>query len=149
MGQRILATQTNEVNPLAHVGHAPEVVAPGAVDARERDHALGIDHRLLAHSRDERRAALRLLLPDVRPIRTIENGLPPLDQLAVLLLDHGGVARQRPADLEVLSFDDALRARDFPPDDAALDRRVGQRRDVAGRNQAHGSRSARAGRPRG
>ncbi len=136
VGQRILAAQAHEVNAFPHVGTAPEVVAPGAVDAGERDHALGIDHGLLAHGRDERRAPLRLLLPHVRQIRTRENRLPPLDQPPVLLLDHGGVARQRPANLEVLSVDDALRARDFSRDHAALDRRVGQRRDVSGRNQA-------------
>ena len=42
--------------------------------------------------------------------------MPPLHELPVLFLDDRGVARQRPANLEVLTFDDALRARDFAPD---------------------------------
>ena len=53
----------------------------------------------------------------------------------MLLLDHGGVARERPADLEVLALDDALRARDLAPDDRALDGRIGLRPEEARRDQ--------------
>ena len=65
-----------------------------------------------------------------------EHGAPPLEQPAMLLLDDGGVARERPADLEVLPFDDALRPRDLAADDRVLDRRVGRGGTQAGRNQA-------------
>ena len=56
------------MNPLAQIGAEREVIAPGAVDQASMTDALGVDHGLLARSRDERCAALRLLLPDVRQI---------------------------------------------------------------------------------
>ena len=53
----------------------------------------------------------------------------------MLLLDDRGVPRERPANLEVLAFDDALRARDFTPHDRALDWRIRRLRKESRRNQ--------------
>ena len=41
-----------------------------------------------------------------------------------MILEHGGVARQRAADLQVLPLDDPLRARHFGDDDRLGDRLV-------------------------
>ena len=147
--QRILTTQPNEVDPLAKIRAQRQMVPPRAVDAGERDRPLGVEDGPLACRRDERRAAFGRALPDVQDVFTGQNRAPPFDELAMLLLDHGGVARERPPNLEVLPLDDALRARDFTPDDRALDGDVGLLGKVSRRNQTAGCRSARAGRPRG
>ena len=136
MRQRILTAQPHEVDALAQIRAQTEVVPPRAVDAGERDRPLGVDDRTLARRRGERGAALGASSQMSGASSPAQNRLPPLDELAMLLLDDGGVARERPANLEVLPLDDALRARDLAPDDRIVDRVVGLLGKEPRRNQA-------------
>ena len=73
------------------------------------------DDRGFSHGRDQRLSALGCGLPDIRLGVATQHRAPPLHELPVLLLDDRGVARQRPANLEVLTFDDsAARATSRP-----------------------------------
>ena len=69
------------MDALAQSAQQRQMVAPGAVDAGERHHPLGIGDGLLARRRHERRAALGRPLPDVRDVLARQNRLPPLDEL--------------------------------------------------------------------
>ena len=136
MRERVLTAQSHEMDALAQIRAVPEVVPPRAVDAGERHRPLGVDDSALAGRLYERGTAIRRELPDVRSVVAAQNRLPPLDELAVLLLDDGGVARQRPANLEVLPFDDPLRAGNLASDDRTVDRLVGLPGKEPRRNQA-------------
>ena len=98
----------------------------------ERHRPLGVD-AACSPTASTSAAGVRCELPDVRIVVTAQDRLPPLDEQAVLLLDDGGIARQRLSNLEVLPFDDALRTGDLAKDDGVLDRLVATfRREAAG-----------------
>src|SRR5260221_3754841 len=119
--QRILAAEADEVDPFAEVGHEGQVVAPGAVDVRERHDDLGPTHGVRAGRADERFVAFALVAPDVRLLLAPEERLPSPVNEPPVVLHRLRVSPQRPADLPVLALDDALGTRDLAPDDGAVD----------------------------
>ena len=111
------------MDTLANIRTERQMIAPRPVDASERDRALCVDDGALAHHGYERSALFRGSLPDARCILPCQDRVASLDDQIVLLLDNRGIPGERPANLEVLTLDDPLRARDLTLDDRAVDGR--------------------------
>src|SRR5207244_1043916 len=78
-------------------------------------------HGVRAGGADERFVAFALVAPDVRLFLAEEERLPPSMNEPPVVLHRRRVAPERPADLQVLAFDDALGTGDLAPDDGAVD----------------------------
>ena len=109
------------MNALAQVGGERQVIAPRAIDLEQHHRPLGAADGLLADLADQRAPALGRPLPDLEHLVAVQERLPGVHDLASLLLDDRRVAPQRLANLEVLPFDDALRAGDLAAQHGMVD----------------------------
>lgn len=98
MRERVSATEAHQVDAFPEVFAEREMFTPAPVHASE-------------HLDSVRRVSLQQLLSSLAKRR-------------VLVIDHCRVAVQRASNLAVLSFRNALSARDLSPDDGMIDRRV-------------------------
>ena len=133
--QRVLIAQPHEVNALPQIGAVSEVVRPGAVRVKQRHLQLGPTDRRLADGVDQRRAAVGLAAPDLRRPAPMQEILPMVEHPSTLLLHDRGIAFEGTADLEVLTFDDALGPRDLAADNRVIERRRLPRRHEARRHE--------------
>ncbi len=97
------------------------MIPPLAIDVEERDELFRrANHRFPCHSY-QRVVALRESTPDVRSFLACEQCLPSCHQTSALLLDDRRVPPERSANLEVLSFNNALRPGNFASDHRIVD----------------------------
>ena len=111
-----IAAERAEVDPFAHLADFEEMVGPEAVEQRQSEHSLGLLQQRLAVSR-------RQLVPPLHRFGSIgedaaglaEKDLFPLRvDDAALAVEEEVVLQEVAADIEVLSFDDALGLLDLP-----------------------------------
>ena len=101
------------MNPLAQIGGERKMIAPRSIELEQRHRALGALDGVLADLLDERAPALRCPLPDLRHLLTVKDRLSGIRDVAAVPFDGGRVAPQRLPNLDVLPFNDALRAGDL------------------------------------
>ena len=112
------------MNPLAQIGGERKVIAPRSIDLEQHHRPLGALDGVLAGLVDQRAPALGRTLPDLRRLLTVKDRLPGVHDVAALPFDGRRVAPERLPNLEVLPFDDALRAGDLAAQHGMVERFV-------------------------